>query len=140
MHIYVLKLTNDKYYIGETDNIEKTYENHFMGYENTWTKKYKPICVIELIKKKCYMKLNNYVIDYMYYYGVDNVSGGDYIDLDELQIKLLQKYVWNKNKKCTRCGKNNHLVCKEFTDIYNKKIVDNSDSESYESTSDSDID
>ncbi len=52
MHIYVLKLTNDKYYIGETNNIEKTYENHFMGYENTWTKKYKPICCNRTNKKR----------------------------------------------------------------------------------------
>ena len=41
--IYVLKLHNNKYYVGKTDNPDNRIENHYKNNGSLWTKKYKPI-------------------------------------------------------------------------------------------------
>ena len=40
--IYILKLEKDKIYIGQTDNLQTTYEEHINGKICDWTKLYKP--------------------------------------------------------------------------------------------------
>ncbi len=41
VYIYVLKLENNKYYIGKTDNPEIRLNSHFNFNGSEWTKKYK---------------------------------------------------------------------------------------------------
>ena len=43
MITYVLKLEQDKYYIGKTSNLDHRLENHFNGKGSEATKKYPPI-------------------------------------------------------------------------------------------------
>jgi len=40
--IYILKLEDNKYYIGKTDNPEFRLDAHFNYAGSSWTKKYKP--------------------------------------------------------------------------------------------------
>lgn len=49
LYIYVLKLTNNKYYIGKTLNPDFRLYSHFDSNGSIWTTKYKPISVIEII-------------------------------------------------------------------------------------------
>lgn len=49
VYIYVLKLEQDKYYIGKTDNPNIRLENHFSSNGSEWTKLYKPLKIIEII-------------------------------------------------------------------------------------------
>ena len=48
--IYILELEEGKYYIGKTSNIDLRIEQHNELYGSEWTKKYKPINVLEIIK------------------------------------------------------------------------------------------
>ena len=59
VYIYILKLTNNKYYVGKTNNPEMRLQSHFSLTGSQWTKKYKPIEVMEMISN-CdhYMKIN----------------------------------------------------------------------------------
>jgi hypothetical protein len=50
--IYVLELENKKYYIGKTTNPDFRLEQHFNFSGSQWTKKYKPIKILEL-KSNC---------------------------------------------------------------------------------------
>ena len=57
VHIYILKLEFDKYYVGKTNNPYFRLNNHFNSFGSIWTKKYKPIKVLKLRKGKT---LNTY--------------------------------------------------------------------------------
>ena len=52
-NIYILKLENNKYYVGKTNNLEKRKEAHINGTASSWTKKYKPVHLVEIISN-CY--------------------------------------------------------------------------------------
>ena len=49
IYIYILKLEQDKYYIGKTTDPERRLGEHLSGAGAAWTKLYKPIERIELI-------------------------------------------------------------------------------------------
>jgi len=38
--IYILKLQDDKYYVGKTNHLNFRLENHFTGTGSIWTTKY----------------------------------------------------------------------------------------------------
>jgi len=46
--IYVLALQNDKYYVGFTCNPNQRIKEHFVGKGSEWTRKHKPISVLEI--------------------------------------------------------------------------------------------
>ncbi len=47
--IYILLLEKNKYYIGKSQNIVSRIENHFASNGSQWTKKYKPLKVVEIL-------------------------------------------------------------------------------------------
>ena len=51
-YIYVLKLVDDRYYIGRSQNIVQRIEDHFSGNGSIYTKKYKPLSVVEIVEEK----------------------------------------------------------------------------------------
>lgn len=58
-YIYILKLKNNKYYIGKTLNVENRFHQHINGTGSSWTKKYKPISIIKKLKvHPILMKIN----------------------------------------------------------------------------------
>jgi len=81
--LYVLKLDNDKYYIGITLNLNQRLSQHFSGDGSKWTKVHKPINVIEIQINNVDESLENKVtLEYMKKYGWENVRGGSYTRLD----------------------------------------------------------
>ena len=139
-HIYILKLKEGKYYIGKTNNIEKRWNEHITGNGSGFTKKYKPISLIKTIKSISHFDEDKYVKEYMSKYGIDNVRGGTYsnIDLDDNCIAVLEKEIRHSKNECMRCGRDTHFikdcyaktdvdgkiieaVCKKQTEISNKK-------------------
>jgi predicted GIY-YIG superfamily endonuclease len=85
--LYILKLEEDKYYIGITSlsNPNKRIDQHRVGYFSAqWTKKYKPVKTID-IRDLGYVSLteaklveDKLTMEYMKNYGLQNVRGGDY--------------------------------------------------------------
>ena len=49
MWIYILKLTKNKYYVGKTNNPRFRLDDHFNKDGSSWTKKFKPLQIQELI-------------------------------------------------------------------------------------------
>ena len=70
--VYVLKLENNKWYVGKTSNLEKRLEEHEKGDRSPWTKLNKVINVEETIK---HGDLKSITLDYMRKYGWENVRG-----------------------------------------------------------------
>ena len=108
--IYILKLENNKYYIGKTDNLEKRIQEHINGTACSWTKKYKYITVENIILDASIFDEDKYTIEYMDKYGINNVRGGIYVTeiLDEFQRYTINKCIWGANDCCTQCGRKGH--------------------------------
>ena len=97
--IYVLKCEQNKYYIGQTNrNLEYRIYEHIFGSGSEWTKKYKPIKIIDIINNCDEMDEDKYTKIYMKKYGIDNVRGGAYVTLilSEDQCKTLNDLLNNK--------------------------------------------
>jgi hypothetical protein len=136
-YIYILKLKNNKYYIGKTFNVDNRYEQHLNGIGSSWTKKYKPLSILKKILSTSPFDEDKYVKEYMSKYGIDNVRGGSYtsIELDEISLLTLQKELWHSKNLCTRCGRNTHFAkdCYAKTDI-DGNLIDNDKSLYYTET------
>lgn len=111
-YIYVLSLSEGKYYVGKTKNLSTRLEFHMKGLGSAWTIKYKPISVVEEFLCKSIFDEDKTTKEYMAKYGIDNVRGGAYtqIVLPEFDKILLQKEINHAHNKCVRCGKFGHFV------------------------------
>lgn len=77
--VYVLKLLQDKYYVGFTQNLDKRIEAHRGGNGAVWTKKYPMVEVMEYFEDVVFDMENEITQKYMGQYGWQNVRGGHYI-------------------------------------------------------------
>lgn len=115
--IYILKLQQEKYYVGKTTSPSFRLESHFNANGSAWTKKYAPIKLLELIPDKDPYDEDKYTKIYMDRYGIDNVRGGSFVQvkLDEATINHLSQMSNGTNDKCFTCGKSGHFVrdCKK---------------------------
>ena len=133
--IYVLKCSNNKYYVGKTlADVDKRFNTHKKGQGAIWTRKHRPIEILNVYKNCDKFDEDKYTKIYMDKYGIDNVRGGSYtkITLDEDVIKFLKKELSSIHDKCYGCGSTKHFIknC--------PKIYTNIDTDSDEATTSSD--
>ena len=111
--IYILKLKENKYYIGKTNRtVNDRYQEHLDGNGSIWTKKYKPISIIKHIENSSPFDEDRYVKEYMAIYGIENVRGGSY-NQEELNcdtIKFLKNELRTSNNECYKCGSTCHFA------------------------------
>jgi predicted GIY-YIG superfamily endonuclease len=125
--LYVLKLQEDKYYVGISIDIKKRMKEHEsrLGRGSEWTRKYP-------IVEKLYHRplINEFEEDQevkklMAEYGIDNVRGGTYsmINIRPEQYNLLQREIWHAKGLCTTCGSSNHFSknCRKINKTYKRR-------------------
>ena len=132
VYIYILQLKEKKFYIGKTTNPKFRLYNHFNSNGSEWTKIYKPIKVLELIKNCDDYDEDKYTKVYMDKYGIDNVRGGSFVSvkLDKSTKTHLNKMSNGTNNKCFYCGKKGHFIkdCKNKSiNKYNEYEYENED-------------
>ena len=110
--IYILKLQEEKYYIGKTSNPEFRLNTHFNNNGSEWTKLYKPVQLLKLISNCDDYDEDKYTRIYMDKYGIDNVRGGAYttVKLNQSEKKHLEKISNSTNDRCFKCGGEGHFA------------------------------
>jgi len=111
VYIYILKLENHKYYIGKTNNPTIRLESHFSSNGSAWTKKYKPLEIIEIIPDCDNYDEDKYTLKMMNKYGILNVRGGSFcqINLSDDNIKTIKQMLIFSNDRCYICGNKGHF-------------------------------
>lgn len=116
-YIYVLQLEHNKYYVGRAADPEKRFEQHVIGKGARWTRRHKPLEIIETYPTNSRFDEDKTTKEYMAKYGIENVRGGSYVTkkLKEEEMKFIQREIWMALGYCTSCGSKKHLArfCKE---------------------------
>jgi len=117
-NIYVLKLEQNKYYVGKTKNVAQRYQEHLQGLGSSWTRKYKPVKLDTVIENASPFDEDKQVKIYMAQYGIENVRGGTYVSetLSEEQLQTLKAEIRSSSDLCNKCGRPSHF----FKDCYAK--------------------
>ncbi len=104
-YIYVLKLVEDKYYVGRTSNIFRRIQEHFTGVGSIYTKKYKPLKVIEVEEETTTDDERFKTMAVMEKYGWERVRGSGWCSLEiyKPDIERNKKPKPTKFKKIVHC-------------------------------------
>ena len=103
--IYVLKLEDDKYYVGFSKNVKTRIDQHFSGKGSYWTKIHKPIKVIKIYHNKDKGDEAIKTLKLMIKYGVQHVRGGPWSTYNtpiDIQRHL--------EDTCFKCGSDKHFA------------------------------
>ena len=111
--IYILRLESGKYYVGKSGNITKRFTEHFKGKGAIWTRKYKPLQVIDILENESLFTEDNVTKELMLKYGIPHVRGGAYsqVELTECDLYCLNKELRGVHDVCYKCG-GNHFINK----------------------------
>lgn len=109
-NIYVLALEHGKYYVGKTTDPASRIFSHFSGYGSAWTRLHRPVRVVEVRQNASSLDEDEVTKEYMNKYGVQNVRGGSYtqIQLDENELGDDRRETIGALDRCLRCGRFGH--------------------------------
>ena len=121
--IYVLKCKQRKWYVGKTRKLRGRIVQHFCSNGSAWTRKYPPIKVHDRYRNCTARDEDKYTKDMMDKYGIDNVRGGSYcqIELDEHQRETLRRESNATHDKCHKCGKSGHFAAQCSLDSFSEE-------------------
>ena len=112
MYIYAIQCQQNKYYIGKSNYPEFRIKKHYSGNGSVFTKKFKPLKLIECKLMTSPFDENNLTKQYMNLYGINNVRGGSFCQLElssELE-QLLEDELVHTYDKCYKCQQHGHVV------------------------------
>lgn len=129
-YIYVLQLIEERYYVGRTGNILRRIEEHFTAGGSIYTRKYKPIKVIEVQEEFTTDDERIKTLEIMEKYGWEKVRGACWCSLEIIKPdfeksrkskpKKIKKFVYHENDekiKYLYCIENKNIM--EISDILN---------------------
>ena len=116
---YILQLTDNKYYVGESNDVKKRIRLHENGNGSAWTKKYSVIKGIE----PEYNKENNFneliqTLEIMKNHGIENVRGSLFTSpfpLSQYEKVMAAQLYCELHNLCRKCGGEGHFItqCKK---------------------------
>jgi predicted GIY-YIG superfamily endonuclease len=111
-YLYTLQLQDGKYYVGKSSDPDSRYLQHKKGNGASWTKKYKPVKLLDTKVLTGEHDETNLTKDLMKKYGIENVRGGSYttIELDEATKSVLEREIRGNTDKCFKCGDSGHFA------------------------------
>ena len=106
--IYTLELEHGKYYVGKSLNLKHRVLEHLTETGAAWTKKYNPIKIINSVPEITLFDEQNHTLLAMKKYGIDNVRGGSYCNIN-INIKDIKDQIATIFNECYRCGQTGHF-------------------------------
>lgn len=125
-YIYVLKLIDDRYYVGRTGNILRRIKQHFSGYGAKYTKKYKPLKVIEVVEEITNDDERKMTFKYVEKYGWEKVRGSYWCSLEikrKLNLEFYENMKIQRDKELLDTTKINDEI-KNMYVVENKNIIE----------------
>tara|TARA_B100000212_G_C27216830_1_gene465486 strand:- start:8 stop:457 length:450 start_codon:yes stop_codon:yes gene_type:complete len=111
--VYVLKLHNNKYYVGESTNIDKRIDKHFNNKGSFWTRKYPPLEILKPIipHQNHFWELTE-TLHQMNIHGIDNVRGSLFTkEIITKSEKIMAAQLFCElNNYCRKCGRKDHFI------------------------------
>lgn len=98
-YIYVLKLVEDRYYVGRTINIFRRTQEHFTGVGSIYTRKYKPLKVVEVEEEITTDDERKMTFKYVEKYGWGKVRGSYWCSLEIKRWPNLKSYEKMKSQR-----------------------------------------
>jgi predicted GIY-YIG superfamily endonuclease len=98
-YIYVLHLIDDRYYVGRTNNIFRRIEEHFTVGGSKYTKKYKPLKVIEVAEELTTDDERKMTFKYVEKHGWDKVRGSYWCSIEIKRHLNIESYEKMKSKR-----------------------------------------
>lgn len=129
--VYILRLVSNKYYVGKTSrNVDERFMEHINREGASWTKKYRPIEIMEYFETDDKFDEDKHTLKMMDKYGIENVRGGSFAGeiLTNEQLSVIEQIINGSNDKCFKCGSSEHFVhnCPlKIGKIYNTNISNN---------------
>jgi len=80
-YVYVWELENNKYYVGYSENLTRRLDEHMSEEGSTWTKKHKPLSIIEIVRGNKNIEKQK-TLQYMKEKGWENVRGAGWCLLE----------------------------------------------------------
>lgn len=110
--IYILRLCQNKFYVGRSDDVMTRIQSHFNGIGCEWTMMYMPIEIIAIIPNSSVFDEDKITLEYMNNYGINNVRGGSFVmrDLSPIDKYMINKMIKSANRQCFNCGSLSHYV------------------------------
>jgi hypothetical protein len=102
MSIYIIKLSNEKYFICKKQIPNMSFEELVCtGFNFDWTTLNKPLQIIQRIDNCNDFDEDKYTLIYMKRYGINNVRGGNFIDveLDQQIVFVIENIIKNQEEK-----------------------------------------
>lgn len=128
--LYVLKLNNNKYYVGVTNNFERRYKEHKSGNGANWTKLHEVkeiMLTIDISSKNAIDMENSITYKMMLEYGINNVRGGRWCSCDDYNLFELCNLISSKSNKIENLlnNENSHdeISCEKSEDNSQNKIL-----------------
>ena len=112
VYIYVLKLEDNKYYVGKSTSPFRRINQHFSAEGAGWTKTYKPIDIHEVYHDKDNYDEDKITIQYMKQYGIENVRGGSFctLTLSDANKQTIEQMIRSVSDLCLKCGSSEHFA------------------------------
>ncbi len=114
--IFVLRLQDDKYFVGKTKETHQKLKQTVLQTPAAWIEKYPAVEIHSSILGDAYDE-DKYVLKCMREYGIENVRGGSYsnVDLSMDQIISIRRALCTATNSCIACGTVGHNIfeCKE---------------------------
>jgi len=111
-YIYVLRLRQNKWYIGSTTNVQQRIAQHFDGTGSAWTSRFPPIEIFDVVTQRDGWHEENLTKEYMLLYGLENVRGGPYTSLEftEEEEAFILRALDSFRNACFYCGSTDHMA------------------------------
>jgi predicted GIY-YIG superfamily endonuclease len=125
-YIYVLKLVEDRYYVGRTSNILRRTRQHFTSNGALYTRKYKPLKVIEVEEEKLSDDERKMTFKYVEKYGWEKVRGSYWCSLEikrELNVRSYEKFKTQQAKELSVITETDEEIKKLYL-FENKNILE----------------